>query len=71
MKAKDTYQDDSRTELSRPREPGLTKRMVEKGLQQQSEANFTTTKNATPFCSFLNITRKSAIKMKFYVLHVH
>ena len=30
-----TRQDDTRTELSRPREPGLTTRMVEKGIQQQ------------------------------------
>ena len=30
-----TRQDDTRTELSRPGEPGLTTRMVEKGIQQQ------------------------------------
>ena len=31
----ETRQDDTRTELSRPGEPGLTTRMVEKGIQQQ------------------------------------
>ena len=30
-----TRQDDTRTELSRPGEPGLTTRMAEKGIQQQ------------------------------------
>ena len=30
-----TRQYDTRTELSRPGEPGLTTRMVEKGIQQQ------------------------------------
>ena len=30
-----TRQDDTRIELSRPGEPGLTTRMVEKGIQQQ------------------------------------
>ena len=30
-----TRQNDMRTELSRPGEPGLTTRMVEKGIQQQ------------------------------------
>ena len=30
-----TCQDDTRTELSRPGEPGLTTRIVEKGIQQQ------------------------------------
>ena len=29
-----TYQDDTSTELSRPGKPGLTTRMVEKGIQQ-------------------------------------
>ena len=33
-----TRQDDTRTELSRPGEPGLTTRMVEKGIQQQQKA---------------------------------
>ena len=32
-----TRQDDMRTELSRPGEPGLTTRMVEKGIQQQQQ----------------------------------
>ena len=32
-----TCQDDTRTELSRPGEPGLTTRMVEKGIQQQQQ----------------------------------
>ena len=31
-----TRQDDTRTELSRPREPGLTTRMVEKSIQQHA-----------------------------------
>ena len=30
-----TCQDDTRTELSRPGEPALTTRMVEKGIEQQ------------------------------------
>ena len=33
-----TRQDNTRTELSRPGEPGLTMRMVEKGIQQQQPA---------------------------------
>ena len=32
-----TRQDDTRTELSRPGEPGLTTRIVEKGIQQQHD----------------------------------
>ena len=30
-----TRQDDTKTELSRPGEPGLTAKMVEKSIQQQ------------------------------------
>ena len=32
-----TRHDDTRTELSRPGEPGLTTRMVEKGIQHQQQ----------------------------------
>ena len=46
-----TGQDDTRTELSRPGEPGLTTRMVEKGIQQQrplqQDNNSITFKNNT------------------------
>ena len=32
-----TCQDDTRTEISRPGKPGLTRKMVEKGIQEQHD----------------------------------
>ena len=40
-----TRQDDTRTELSRPGEPGLTTRIVEKGIQKQHVAERISSRN--------------------------
>ena len=52
-------QDDTRTELSRPGEPGLTTRMVEKGIHQQQQQfaykeNASTVQCASVICEVTN-----------------
>ena len=56
-----TRKDDTRTELSRPGEPGLTTRMVEKGIQQQQTHKSYLHKidaksHASPLCPFVTPT---------------
>ena len=70
-----TRQDDTRTELSRPGEPGLTTRMVEKGIQQQQHVcNLSYCSYSSKFVKpdhrcFIEVKKRSNVKSWKYVFY--